>query len=197
MRLFIADDSEILRERLVESISEIENVVIVGQEGDKIRAIEAVEKLRPDLVIMDIKMPGGNGITALETLKKKENPPIVIMFTNYPYLQYRKKCMDAGADVALSTRSTLTHGWIFSCSNKPGNMLSILQCCCFLARLSLARPQNPSPLWRKAFISPRNPPNPGSTGTGSATRSPRRASPATSRPWPGSASPRPLSVTWM
>ena len=98
MRLFIADDSEILRERLVESISEIERVEIVGEEEGSTKAIEAVERLNPDLVIMDIKMPGGNGISALEALKKKKTPPIIIMFTNYPYLQYRKKCMDMGAD---------------------------------------------------------------------------------------------------
>jgi DNA-binding NarL/FixJ family response regulator len=98
MRLFIADDSEILRERLVEIISEIEGVEIVGQEGDAIKAIEAIKRLHPDLVILDIQMPGGNGISILETLKKMENPPKVIMFTNYPYLQYRRRCLEAGAD---------------------------------------------------------------------------------------------------
>ncbi len=98
MRLFIADDSEILRERLVEILSEIESVEIVGQEGDTVRAIEAIERLKPDLVILDIRMPGGNGIGVLEKLKKMEDPPIVIMFTNFPYLQYRKRCFDSGAD---------------------------------------------------------------------------------------------------
>ena len=98
MRLFIADDSEILRERLVEILSEIESVEIVGQEGDTIKAIEAIEQLKPDLVILDIRMPGGNGIAVLEKLKKSENPPIVIMFTNFPYLQYRRRCFDSGAD---------------------------------------------------------------------------------------------------
>lgn len=98
MRLFIADDSKILRERLVEILSEIEDVEIIGQEGNTAKVIEAVERLKPDLVILDIRMPGGNGIMVLEKLKKLENPPIVIMFTNYPYLQYRKRCFDSGAD---------------------------------------------------------------------------------------------------
>ena len=98
MRLFIADDSEILRERLVDILSEIEGIEIVGQEGDAIRVLAAIERLNPDLVILDIQMPGGNGILVLETLKKMENPPLVIMFTNYPYLQYRRWCLDAGAD---------------------------------------------------------------------------------------------------
>jgi len=98
MRLFIADDSEVLRERLVDILSEIEGIEIVGQEGDAIKVIAAIERLHPDLVILDIQMPGGNGISILETLKKMENPPKVIMFTNYPYLQYRRRCLEAGAD---------------------------------------------------------------------------------------------------
>lgn len=98
MRLFIADDSTILRERLVEILSEIEDVEIIGQEGDTAKVIETIQELKPDLVILDIRMPGGNGIMVLEKLKKMENPPIVVMFTNYPYLQYRKRCFDSGAD---------------------------------------------------------------------------------------------------
>ena len=98
MRLFIADDSEILMDRLVETLSEIESVEIVGQEKDAVAAIEAVQRLKPDLVILDIRMPGGNGIMVLERLKKMEDAPIVVMFTNYPYLQNRKRCFDSGAD---------------------------------------------------------------------------------------------------
>lgn len=98
MRIFIADDSEVLRERLCEILSEIRGIKIVGQKGDATEAIEAVDRLKPEIVILDIQMPGGNGIYALEVIKKGSKPPIVIMFTNFPYLQYRKKCMDAGAD---------------------------------------------------------------------------------------------------
>jgi DNA-binding NarL/FixJ family response regulator len=98
MRLFIADDSELLRERLVDVLSEIEGVEIIGQGEDTIEVVKAVERLHPDLVILDIRMPGGNGILVLEILKKMENPPLVIMFTNYPNLQYRMRCLEAGAD---------------------------------------------------------------------------------------------------
>jgi DNA-binding NarL/FixJ family response regulator len=98
MRLFIADDSELLRERLIEVLTEIEDVEIVGQEGDTFKVVAAIESLNPDLVILDIQMPGSNGILLLETLKKKKYSPKVMMFTNYPFLQYRKRCLDAGAD---------------------------------------------------------------------------------------------------
>ena len=98
MRLFIADDSQILLNRLSSILSEIEEVRIVGQAENSIEAVKAVKNLKPDVVILDIRLPGKHGIFALEEIKKIENPPIVIMFTNFPYLQYRKKCMNAGAD---------------------------------------------------------------------------------------------------
>jgi DNA-binding NarL/FixJ family response regulator len=98
MRLFIADDSEILRSRLCELLSDIEGITIVGQAKDCPSCIEAVQSLKPDVVILDIRIPGGDGILVLEAIKKGKNPPKVIMFTNYPYLQYRKRCLDVGAD---------------------------------------------------------------------------------------------------
>jgi DNA-binding NarL/FixJ family response regulator len=98
MRLLIADDSEILRSRLVDLLSEVEGVKVVGEARESNETIEAVRQLEPDIVILDIRMPGTDGIFALEEIKKKPKPPIVIIFTNHPYLQYRKRCLDAGAD---------------------------------------------------------------------------------------------------
>jgi len=98
VKLFIVDDSDVLRNSLSQMISEIEGVHIVGEASDAQTALEKVEKLVPDVVILDIRMPGVDGIVALESLKKKASPPLVIVFTNFPYLQYRKRCLDAGAD---------------------------------------------------------------------------------------------------
>ena len=99
MRILIADDSEILLSRLTERLKEIEQIEIIGEAKDSNEAIKATEVLNPDIVVLDIRMAGGNGISALEAIKRtKKRRPIVIVFTNYPYLQYRKKCLDAGAD---------------------------------------------------------------------------------------------------
>ena len=98
MRLLVADDSKVLRARLIDILSEIEGVEVVGQTEDSDSIVKAVATLKPDVVILDIRMKGRNGIQALEAIKHREKPPIVIMFTNYPYLQYRKRCLDAGAD---------------------------------------------------------------------------------------------------
>ena len=98
MRLFIADDSEILRVRLIDMLSEIEGIEIIGQAQESLDTIESIQELNPHVVILDIRMPRINGVKVLEAIKKDDESPTVIIFTNYPYPQYRKRCMDLGAD---------------------------------------------------------------------------------------------------
>lgn len=98
MRIIIADDSKIYRTYMIDLLSRVEGIEIVGQAEDSPNAVEAIERLKPDVAILDIRMPGGDGILALKTIKRNKVNPKTIMFTNYPYPQYRKKCMDADAD---------------------------------------------------------------------------------------------------
>ena len=98
MKVFIADDSVVLRERLANMLADIPGIETVGEAGEGLEATDAIQRLKPDLVILDIRMPGGNGIDALKSIKKETPTPTVIMLTAYPYPQYRKKCLEAGAD---------------------------------------------------------------------------------------------------
>jgi len=61
-------------------------------------AMEKIFEFNPDLTILDIKMPGGSGIDVLKELKAMNPEAMVIMLTNYPYPQYREKCMKEGAN---------------------------------------------------------------------------------------------------
>jgi len=98
MRLIIADDSAIIRSCLVDLLSDIEGIEIVGQAGDWSGAAEAIERLKPDVAILDIQMPKENGVVPLRAMKSSKFPPKVIMFTNYSYPKYRKEYIEAGAD---------------------------------------------------------------------------------------------------
>jgi len=98
MKVFIADDSPILRERLKMMLSDYPGVEIAGEAQNAPEAVQSIRKLKPDLVILDIRMPGGGGIEVLQCIKKDLPRIKVIVFTNYPYPQYRKKCMELGAD---------------------------------------------------------------------------------------------------
>jgi DNA-binding NarL/FixJ family response regulator len=109
VRVFIADDSLMLRQRLADLISEFENLELVGQTGDARQALEAIQSLRPDVVIMDIRMPEGNGIQVLEAVKAHESAPQVIMLTAFPYPQYRKECLRAGAEYFFDKATEFDH----------------------------------------------------------------------------------------
>ena len=98
MKVFIADDSPILGERLKAMLSDFPGIEIIGQAGDVPESIESIRALHPDVVILDIRMPGGSGIDVLENIKKINAAPVVIILTNYPDLQYRKRCMALGAE---------------------------------------------------------------------------------------------------
>ena len=98
LTVFLADDSALIRERLPDMLAEITGVEVIGQAADGIEAINSVGKLKPDVVVLDIRMPGKNSMEVLQELKKFEPAPCVIILSNYPYPQYRKKCLDMGAD---------------------------------------------------------------------------------------------------
>lgn len=79
-------------------VSALKNVEVIGQAEDGLQAIDSIRELKPDAVILDIQMPNGSGIEVLQKIKIREPAPLIIMLTNYAYPQYRKRCMDAGAD---------------------------------------------------------------------------------------------------
>ena len=90
MRVFIADDSSLVRERLSAALSEIEGIEIVGQTSEAQLAVDFVRRLGPEVVIMDIMLHSGNGIDALRTIKRGDPVPIVLVFTNSPMLNTEK-----------------------------------------------------------------------------------------------------------
>jgi len=98
MKVFIVDDSEIVIERLKTMLSDLKEIEIVGQANNPYDAITGIRALQPDAVILDLQMPGGSGMGVLLSIKRDDSAPAVLILTNYPYPQYRKKCMEAGAD---------------------------------------------------------------------------------------------------
>ena len=98
MKVLVVDDSAIVRKRVKGMLSEVSTVETVSEAKDRLEAISLLHKLKPDVMVVDIEMPGGNGIDLLVDVKKQRKPPLVIVLTNLSDPQYRKKCMDVGAD---------------------------------------------------------------------------------------------------
>jgi DNA-binding NarL/FixJ family response regulator len=98
VKVLLADDSALVCDRIASILSEYPQIEIVGKAHTGLEAIKKVVFSNPDVVVLDIRMPEGNGIHVLETIKNAHPDTTVIMLTNFPYLQYRKICLDAGAD---------------------------------------------------------------------------------------------------
>lgn len=101
IKVFIADDSLIVQEHLITLLDELAGIEIVGQAEHVAEAINVIGNLQPDVVILDIRMPGGSGIDVLQNIKQDGVGPMVIILTNYPFPGYRQKCLQDGADFFL------------------------------------------------------------------------------------------------
>ncbi|MBA7522190.1 Sensory transduction protein LytR [subsurface metagenome] len=101
MKLLIADDSALLRQRLSMLITEFLGITDIEQTEDVPGTIEAIKSKKPDVVVLDMRMPGGSGIDVLKKVQKEDQKPIIIVFTNYPYPRFRKSCLAVGADFFL------------------------------------------------------------------------------------------------
>jgi DNA-binding NarL/FixJ family response regulator len=99
--VYIVDDSQVVRERLAAMIADGKGIILAGTTGDPKEAVTAIRRLRPDAVILDIQMPGMNGIQVLRQIKEDRPSTVVIMLTNYPFEPYRRECAEAGADYFL------------------------------------------------------------------------------------------------
>lgn len=76
--VYIADDHKIMRDGLNKIITEVKNYYVIGETGDGRAALENIEKIKPDIAILDILMPTMTGITVARQLKKY-NPQIKIL----------------------------------------------------------------------------------------------------------------------
>ena len=102
MKVIIADDSKLIRDRIAERVSLIDSVSVVAQTTNSGETIKEIEKHKPDLLILDIRMPEGSGINVLKYIKKNKTKIITIVVTNYPIVQYKDKCFELGVDYFFS-----------------------------------------------------------------------------------------------
>lgn len=81
IRIVIADDHPLYREGVARTLQDDPEIEVVGQGQDAISAAELTESLMPDVVLLDLSMPGGGGIAALRRIMEMEVPPKVAMLT--------------------------------------------------------------------------------------------------------------------
>jgi DNA-binding NarL/FixJ family response regulator len=101
VRVLIADDSRLVRERLVALVSELDEVDQVGQADEPDEILRQMRDLQPDVVVLEPRLTRGLGVGVLERIRSLSVMPMVIMLTAFPYAQDRRRCLALGADYYL------------------------------------------------------------------------------------------------
>lgn len=97
IRVLIADDQAIVRAGLTVVLEAAGDIDVVGEAPDGYRAVELARELRPDVVCMDIRMPGRDGIEATRILSADEHPVPVLVMTTFDIDDYVFGAVEAGA----------------------------------------------------------------------------------------------------
>jgi DNA-binding NarL/FixJ family response regulator len=98
LRILLADDHVTVRQGLKMLIDSQDDMTVVSEASDGTAAVEQARTVRPDVVVMDISMPGMNGLVATRTLKQIQPDSVVVILTRHGDDAYLQELLRAGAD---------------------------------------------------------------------------------------------------
>lgn len=104
-KVLVVDDHAIMRDGIRAMLSVLEDVDVVGEASDGKQALERVQELDPDVVIMDIAMPDMDGIEATRRIRKKNPKTKVLILTQYDNKEYILSAIKAGANGYVPKRA--------------------------------------------------------------------------------------------
>ena len=106
LRIVLVDDHKVMREGLRMVLDREDSLEVVGEAGDGLAALNVIRELRPDVVVMDISMPGVNGLTATEMLKAQVPATKILILTRHTDSSYVQQLLGSGASGYLLKQST-------------------------------------------------------------------------------------------
>jgi len=98
LRILLADDHVTVRQGLKMLIDSQDDMTVVSEASDGTAAVEQARTIRPDVVVMDISMPGMNGLVATRTLKRIQPDSVIVILTRHGDDAYLQELLRAGAD---------------------------------------------------------------------------------------------------
>lgn len=105
LKVLLVEDSNLLSERLLELISDIEGVEAIGTASTEAAAIQAVRSGQPDAIVLDLRLSQGTGFGVLRDIQSLQRRPVVIVISNYALPQYRTQARALGASYFLDKLS--------------------------------------------------------------------------------------------
>ncbi|MDO8528051.1 MAG: response regulator transcription factor [Deltaproteobacteria bacterium] len=108
-KIFIVDDHPIVRGGLAQLINQEEDMMSVGEAGNATEAIQGIEKLKPDLVLMDISLEGSNGIELTKGILAEHPEICVLIISMYDESLYLESALRAGAKGYLTKQLASDH----------------------------------------------------------------------------------------
>ena len=97
LRILIVDDHEVMRGGLRSLLETRPNWEVCGEAATGMEAIERARALRPDVVVLDISMPGFSGLEAIPAIRQETPRPEVLILSRYEESEMRAKALEAGA----------------------------------------------------------------------------------------------------
>jgi len=97
IRVVVVDDEPMVCAHLRTILGSAPDIEVVEEAHDGAAGVEAVVRSRPDLVLMDLRMPGVDGLTAIERLGKLAEPPTIVVLTTFDADQYVLRALRTGA----------------------------------------------------------------------------------------------------
>ena len=97
MKIYLVEDSDLIRERIKAMLIGIAGIEICGEQISPIEALQGISATLPDVVVTDLQLDGGSGISILEKMPHKDPQIIPIVLTNYATPEFKQKCIQAGA----------------------------------------------------------------------------------------------------
>src|SRR5579859_4852851 len=101
MRILIADDNKLVRQAIMGFLEEQGGYEVCGEAADSADTIQKASELHPDLILLDVSMPGTNGLETARILKRKLPQTKILMISQHDRKQMLPRSLEAGADGAV------------------------------------------------------------------------------------------------
>src|SRR5260221_1050836 len=108
LRILLADDHVTVRRGLKLLIDAERDMEVIGEAGDGNEAVQKARELNPDVIVMDISMPGVSGLAATRTLKQIKHDAAIVTLTRHPDNAYLRELLRAGVSGYVLKRSAPT-----------------------------------------------------------------------------------------